>query len=170
MIQIDLISEFYSMITEQFPILRFSFAQARVTGLQSCVMIMRVLRDLVHRTPTWSPLSQWVCFYFVCVLVNICANFAIFLQALELLVEKIISSAGMPLSPGDCVRRVIEALSTGVLINGPGVLDPCEKEPQDALTGLSKQQREDLTVSAQQFLRMIAFRQIFKVSNNFANE
>lgn len=84
-------------------------------------------------------------------------------QALELLVEKFVSSANMPLSPGDCVRRVMEALSTGILINGPGVLDPCEKEPHDALAGLTKQQREDLTVSAQQFLRLIAFRQIYKV-------
>ena len=84
-------------------------------------------------------------------------------QALELLTEKIISSAGMPLSPGDCMRRVMEALSTGLLIDGPGLFDPCEKEPQDALLGLTKQQREDLTVSAQNFLRMIAFRQIYKV-------
>lgn len=69
----------------------------------------------------------------------------------------------MPLSPGDCMRRVMEALSTGLLINGPALYDPCEKEPQDALVGLTKQQREDLTVSAQTFLRMIAFRQIYKV-------
>ncbi|XP_055316547.1 zinc finger RNA-binding protein isoform X2 [Sitodiplosis mosellana] len=116
--------------------------QARATGLQSCVMIIRVLRDLCQRIPTWTPLSQW---------------------ALELLTEKIIASAGMPLSPGDCMRRVMEALSTGLLINGPGLLDPCEKEPHDALVGLSKQQREDLTVSAQNFLRMIAFRQVYKV-------
>lgn len=83
---------------------------------------------------------------------------------MELLTEKIISSAGMPLSPGDCMRRVMEALSTGLLINGPALYDPCEKEPQDALAGLTKQQREDLTVSAQTFLRTIAFRQIYKVS------
>lgn len=82
---------------------------------------------------------------------------------MELLVEKIVSSAGMPLSPGDCIRRVMEAMSTGILINGPGVLDPCEKDPHDALVSLSKQQREDLTVSAQKFLRFIAFRQIHKV-------
>lgn len=88
-------------------------------------------------------------------------------QALELLIEKIISSAGMPLSPGDCMRRVMEGISTGLLINGPGVLDPCEKEPHDALVGLSKQQREDLTVSAQTFLRLIAFRQIHKVSQRW---
>lgn len=85
-------------------------------------------------------------------------------KALELLTEKIISSAGMPLSPGDCMRRVMEALSTGLLINGPALYDPCEKEPHDALVGLTKQQREDLTVSAQTFLRMIAFRQIYKVN------
>lgn len=82
---------------------------------------------------------------------------------MELLAEKIISSAGMPLSPGDCMRRIMEAISTGLLINGPGLLDPCEKEPSDALTTLGKQQREDLTVSAQTFLRLIAFRLIHTV-------
>lgn len=82
---------------------------------------------------------------------------------MELLIEKVISSAGVPLSPGDCIRRIMESISTGILINGPGLLDPCEKEPRDALHGLSKQQREDLTVSSQKFLRFIAFRQIHKV-------
>lgn len=82
---------------------------------------------------------------------------------MELLTEKIISSAGMPLSPGDCLRRVMEALSSGILVQGPGLMDPCEKEPLDALTGLTKQQREDITVTSQQFLRYIAFRQIHKV-------
>lgn len=81
---------------------------------------------------------------------------------MELLTEKIISSAGMPLSPGDCLRRVMESLSSGILCQGPGLMDPCEKEPLDALAGLSKQQREDITVTAQQFLRYIAFRQIHK--------
>lgn len=70
----------------------------------------------------------------------------------------------MPLNPGDCLRRVMEALSTCLLINGPPLYDPCEKEPTDALAGLTKQQREDLTVSAQNFLRMVAFRQIYKVT------
>lgn len=82
---------------------------------------------------------------------------------MELLTEKIISSAGGPLTPGECMRRVMEALASSILINGPGLLDPCEKEPEDALATLSKQQREDVTVSAQMFLRFIAFRQIHKV-------
>lgn len=82
---------------------------------------------------------------------------------MELLVEKIISSAGMPLSPGDSLRRVMEGMSSNLLIYGPGILDPCEKDPHDAIASLSKQQREDLCVSSQECLRLIAFRQIFKV-------
>ncbi|XP_067644397.1 zinc finger RNA-binding protein [Eurosta solidaginis] len=116
--------------------------QARATGLQSCVMVIRILRDLCQRVQSWQALPQW---------------------SLELLVEKVISSAGFPISPGDCLRRIMEALASGFLINGPGLLDPCEKEAQDALHDLTKQQREDLTVSAQLFLRYIAFRQIHKV-------
>lgn len=116
--------------------------QARATGLQSCVMVIRILRDLCQRVSSWQSLPQW---------------------SLELLVEKVISSAGFPISPGDCLRRIMEALSSGFLINGPGLLDPCEKDPTDALQALTKQEREDLTVSAQLFLRYIAFRQMFKV-------
>ncbi|EDW70530.1 zinc finger RNA-binding protein isoform X1 [Drosophila virilis] len=116
--------------------------QARATGLQSCVMVIRILRDLCQRVSSWQSLPQW---------------------SLELLVEKVISSAGFPISPGDCLRRIMEALSSGFLINGPGLLDPCEKDPTDALQQLTKQEREDLTVSSQLFLRYIAFRQMFKV-------
>lgn len=116
--------------------------QARATGLISCVMTMRILRDLCQRNPSFTPLSQW---------------------AMELLTEKVIASAGVPLSPGDCLRRMMECLASGFLIKGPGLMDPCEKEPVDALNGLSKQQREDITQRAQQFLRYIAFRQIHKV-------
>ncbi|KAH8380266.1 hypothetical protein KR009_009750 [Drosophila setifemur] len=116
--------------------------QARATGLQSCVMVIRILRDLCQRVASWQSLPQW---------------------SLELLVEKVISSAGFPISPGDCMRRIMEALSSGFLINGPGLLDPCEKDPTDALVDLTKQEREDLTVSAQLFLRYVAFRQIYKV-------
>ena len=116
--------------------------QARATGLQSCVMVTRILRDLCQRVQSWQALPQW---------------------SLELLVEKVISSSGFPISPGDCLRRIMEAVASGILINGPGLLDPCEKEQQDALEDLTKQQREDITVSGQTFLRYIAFRQIYKV-------
>ncbi|XP_047496028.1 zinc finger RNA-binding protein-like isoform X5 [Penaeus chinensis] len=118
--------------------------QARANGLQSCVMVIRILRDLCQRVPTWGPLNSW--------------------QAMELMCEKVIASAGQHLSPGDALRRVFEALASGLLLPGsPGLLDPCEKDPVDAASSLSAQEREDITASAQHALRLIAFRQIHKV-------
>ena len=117
--------------------------QARASGRQSCVMIIRIMRDICQRIPTWEPLPVF---------------------ALELLVEKVLASAGLPLSPGDALRRVFEAVSGGILLPGtPGFLDPCEKEPQDAAKGLTGQEREEITASAQQCLRFISFRQIHRV-------
>lgn len=40
------------------------------------------------------------------------------LQAMELLVEKVLSSAPRPLSPGDAMRRVLEYVATGALLTG----------------------------------------------------
>lgn len=39
-------------------------------------------------------------------------------QAMDLLVEKAISSASAPLSPGDALRRVFECISSGILLAG----------------------------------------------------
>uniref|UniRef100_A0A8B9UXN5 Zinc finger RNA-binding protein n=1 Tax=Anas zonorhyncha TaxID=75864 RepID=A0A8B9UXN5_9AVES len=117
--------------------------QARANGLQSCVIIIRILRDLCHRVPTWSDFPSW---------------------AMELLVEKAISSATGPQSPGDALRRVFECISSGIILKGgPGLLDPCERDPFDTLAVMTDQQREDITSSAQFALRLLAFRQIHKV-------
>ncbi|XP_014672239.1 PREDICTED: zinc finger RNA-binding protein-like isoform X2 [Priapulus caudatus] len=117
--------------------------QARASGLQSCVIVIRILRDLCDRVPTWKSLNPW---------------------ALELLCEHAISSGGNNMTPGDALRRVFEALACGVLLpGGPGLLDPCEKEPTDAAGNLQQQEREEITASAQFALRLIAFRQIYKV-------
>ncbi|XP_073399990.1 zinc finger RNA-binding protein isoform X1 [Dendrobates tinctorius] len=117
--------------------------QARANGLQSCVIIIRILRDLCQRVPTWSDFPSW---------------------ALELLVEKAISSSSGPQSPGDALRRVFECISSGIILKGgPGLLDPCEKEAYDTLATMTDQQREDITSSAQFALRLLAFRQIHKV-------
>ncbi|KAJ8286983.1 hypothetical protein GJAV_G00045610 [Gymnothorax javanicus] len=117
--------------------------QARANGLQSCVIIIRILRDLCQRVPTWSAFPSW---------------------AMELLVEKAISSASSPLSPGDALRRVFECISSGILLpGGPGLVDPCEKNLTDTLGAMTEQQREDITSSAQYALRLLAFRQIHKV-------
>ena len=111
--------------------------------MQSAVMILRILRDLQSWSPIWKPLRPF---------------------ALELIVEKSLASVGLPLSPGDALRRVFEAISSGCVLNGsPGLLDPCEKDATDALDNLSNQQKEDLTSHAQRSLRLLAFRQIHQV-------
>jgi hypothetical protein len=44
----------------------------------------------------------------------------------------------------------MEALASGILLpGGPGLLDPCEKDPADAAGNMLPQQREDITASAQ---------------------
>ncbi|XP_016149892.1 zinc finger RNA-binding protein-like [Sinocyclocheilus grahami] len=117
--------------------------QARANGLQSCVIVIRILRDLCQRVPTWSAFPSW---------------------AMELLVEKAISSASGPMSPGDALRRVFECISSGILLSGaPGLIDPCEKNPTDTLATMEEQQREDIMSSAQFALRLLAFRQIHKI-------
>lgn len=43
------------------------------------------------------------------------------MQALELLTEKVISTAGGPLSPGEALRRLLECVAGGILLPGsPG--------------------------------------------------
>ncbi|KAG8519099.1 Zinc finger RNA-binding protein 2, partial [Galemys pyrenaicus] len=117
--------------------------QARASSLQPCVIVIRLLRDLCQRVPTWGALPGW---------------------ALELLVEKALSSAVGPLSPGDALRRVLECVASGTLLaDGPGLQDPCEREQTDVLGPMTLQQREDITASAQHALRTLAFRQIHKV-------
>ncbi|XP_021564731.1 zinc finger RNA-binding protein 2 [Carlito syrichta] len=114
--------------------------QARASGLPLCVIVTRVLRDLRQRVPAWRALPAW---------------------AMELLVEKALSSVTEPLGPGDAVRRVLECVAAGTLLaDGPGLQDPCERERTDALEPLTPQEREDVTASAQHALRLLAFQQI----------
>uniref|UniRef100_A0A3B4A9I4 DZF domain-containing protein n=1 Tax=Periophthalmus magnuspinnatus TaxID=409849 RepID=A0A3B4A9I4_9GOBI len=83
---------------------------------------------------------------------------------LELLVEKAIVTSERPLGAGEALRRVFESISSGLLLeDGPGIKDPCEKDPVDAIEHLSTQQREDITKNAQHILRQWAFGQMRKV-------
>ncbi|XP_039628452.1 interleukin enhancer-binding factor 3-like isoform X2 [Polypterus senegalus] len=119
--------------------------QARANGLKSCVIVIRILRDLCSRVPTWSPLRGW---------------------PLELLCEKAIGTGNRPMGAGEALRRVLECIASGILMpgkDGPGISDPCEKEITDAINHLDRQQREDITQSAQHALRLAAFGQLHKV-------
>ncbi|KAM4745326.1 spermatid perinuclear RNA-binding protein-like isoform 2-T2 [Anableps anableps] len=119
--------------------------QARVADLKSCVVVLRVLRDVCHRQPAWEPLRGW---------------------PLELICEKAVATCSRPLGPGEALRRVMECIASGILLpGGPGVHDPCERKPRDVLVQLSAQQADALTHSAQHALRLIAFGQLYKVLN-----
>lgn len=83
---------------------------------------------------------------------------------MELLVASVVGSATSVLSPAEALRRVLEAVAGGLLLDAaPGLRDPCEKDSLDALRALPPQSREDITASAQHFLRQLAFRQIHRV-------
>ncbi|XP_075946757.1 interleukin enhancer-binding factor 3a [Anarhichas minor] len=117
--------------------------QAKVNNLSSAVLVIRIMRDLCNRVPTWTPLSGW---------------------PLELLVEKAIGTSERPMGAGESLRRVLECVASGMLLeDGPGIKDPCEKETVDANSYLTLQQREDITQSAQFALRLCAFGQMHKV-------
>ena len=67
--------------------------ESRASGLASCVIIVRIIYDLINRVSSWNPLPKW---------------------AAELLVEKALScNAESFMSPGDALRRVIEAMASG---------------------------------------------------------
>uniref|UniRef100_A0A8C1P4R0 Interleukin enhancer binding factor 3a n=1 Tax=Cyprinus carpio TaxID=7962 RepID=A0A8C1P4R0_CYPCA len=117
--------------------------QAKVSELESCVIVIRILRDLCNRVSTWAPLKGWI---------------------LELLCQKAISTSERLLGPGEAFRRVLECLASGILMEGgPGISDPCERDSTDAGAHLTLQQREDITQSAQFALRLSAFGQLYKV-------
>ncbi|XP_031610087.1 interleukin enhancer-binding factor 3-like [Oreochromis aureus] len=117
--------------------------QAKVNTLNSAVVVIRIMRDLCNRVPTWTPLSGW---------------------PLELLVEKAIGTSERSLGAGEALRRVLECVASGILMeDGPGIKDPCEKEAVDAIDYLTRQQCEDITQSAQFALRLCAFGQMHKV-------
>uniref|UniRef100_A0A8C6UH60 Spermatid perinuclear RNA binding protein n=1 Tax=Neogobius melanostomus TaxID=47308 RepID=A0A8C6UH60_9GOBI len=117
--------------------------QARVNGLKSCIIVLRILRDMCNRHPTWEPLNGW---------------------PLELICEKAIATCNRPLGAGEALRRVMECVASGILLpGGPGLHDPCEKELINTLAHMTDQQAEAVTYSAQHALRLMAFGQIYKV-------
>ena len=121
---------------------------SRASSLPSCVECIRILRDLSRRDPVWACLSDW---------------------AVELLVERALYSAWRPLNPAASLMRVMEVLAQGLLFaesEDPSVIkDPCEHEETTVspFTSLTMQEREDITKSAQYYLRLMHFRQIYRV-------
>jgi len=117
--------------------------QSRAIQQESCPIIIRLLREMQTRVPAWAALSCW---------------------ALENLVYLALSSSTERMRHGDAFRRLFEVVAGGILLpDGPGLLDPCEREPVDVLDCCSSQQLEDVTRHAQHALLLITFRSIHEV-------
>ena len=80
--------------------------QARANQLTSCVITIRILRDMCQRVAAFKPLTGW---------------------AIELLCEKAIGSNFGPVAPGEALRRVLEAVSSGIFLPGKLVKFLCLK-------------------------------------------
>jgi len=116
---------------------------AMASNLSSCVESIRILKDLAQREPAWASLGGW---------------------ALELLVERALYSAGMNLSPSRALMRILEVVAGGILmVDGPGIKDPCEREETCVFSHLTDQMREDVTRQAQQDIRNVHYRKIHLV-------
>uniref|UniRef100_A0A915IIA0 DZF domain-containing protein n=1 Tax=Romanomermis culicivorax TaxID=13658 RepID=A0A915IIA0_ROMCU len=77
------------------PKLNIAAEPARCSSLQFCLIVLRILKDLRQRTSTWSTLTSW---------------------ATELLVEKVLNSGTLPVQPSEALRRVFEAIASGILM------------------------------------------------------
>jgi len=117
--------------------------QSMASPVPSCVEAIRVFRDLAQRVPAWASLGDW---------------------PIELLVERALFSANIPLPPAEAMLRILEVMASGLaLVDGSGLRDPCEREDVDVFLHLSVQEREDVTHSAQDFVRKIHYRKIHEV-------
>src|SRR6218665_3443831 len=122
---------------------RTKWFQMRPWEMKSGTVVAHVLRDFCRRNGIWRPLSEW---------------------ALVLLVKMGIFAAGIDIGPGEALRSFFECISSGILLpGGYGLMDPCEMVPTDVTAYLTEQQCEEITASAQQCLRPLVYRQLYKI-------
>jgi len=109
----------------------------------SLIVVVRCLRDLKRRIPTWEVFPVYV---------------------IELLCDKALRTVAHEMGAGELLRRFFELVSSGVLLVGDnGVYDPCEKNNVNAAGSVDQQDCQDITTSAQHALRLIALNQMEKV-------
>ena len=71
------------------------------------------------------------------------------------------ANQGRRFSPGDIIRRILEAISAGVLFSSnSSIPDPCTEPSVDLIQSLDRQAVEKVTMDAQAGLRALAFNKI----------
>ena len=85
----------------------------------SLIIIVKILRDLRNRIPTWQAFPVYV---------------------VELLCDKALRTVAHEMGPGEMLRRFFEILAAGILLpTENGVYDPCEKNNFNAASSISQQ-------------------------------
>ena len=141
---------------------RVKWFNIRLKPIANAILILRIMRDLCQRSPTWSALSDWL---------------------LELIVDKCFVKNKYE-DVTFKFRAVFECISSGIFYMPKLALTVAPRESQimndnhvlgfnDPVlgaesgnvfeAGLTPQQREELTVAAQNGLRLVAFQKIHEL-------
>jgi len=120
---------------------RTSFFQTKAPRLLNCIATGRILKEMARRDTDYDGLSGWL---------------------LEMLVIRSMSSARMPETVGDCLRRILSALASGIALPGNCML-PDEENEGDLFSSLTLNQRHCITYKAQEHLRYLTFRRIHEM-------
>lgn len=181
---------------------RVKWFNARLKPIANAILILRIMRDMCQRNPTWTCLSDWLleliiekCFVrnkyedvtmklravFECISSGI-----LFMTTMSIQVKPnnyqqrqagaINNKEGIitPIVPAEAeaknIKVVAATIGTEITPENPnitmGFSDPCSEVQSEANVfeaHLSCQQREELTASAQTFLRMISLRKTHEV-------
>ena len=119
---------------------RTKWFSVKLKPISNALLVVRVVREFCKRTPTWFVLNDWL---------------------IELVVDKCFARNKYE-RVSDKFRAFFECISGGVLFME--MLDPCKKKRDlSVFSGLSMQDREEVTSSAQHALRLISFGEINQV-------
>jgi len=118
--------------------------QANVSPVPSAVIALRVLHYIMRQEDKqhWRDAAKpWI---------------------LDVLIGQLLqANQGRRFSPGDIIRRILEAISAGVLFSSnSSIPDPCTEPSVDLIQSLDRQAVEKVTMDAQAGLRALAFNKI----------
>ncbi|KAL5260667.1 hypothetical protein ACHWQZ_G010729 [Mnemiopsis leidyi] len=119
--------------------------QTNVSPVPSAVIALRVLHHVMRQEGKehWRhALRPWI---------------------LDVLVGQILqANQGRRFSPGEIIRRILEALSAGALFSSnSSIPDPCTEPSVDLTASLDKKQVEQVTMDAQAALRALTFNKLY---------